>query len=227
MKGYEFKQLTDESVDLFIMGDIVEKNYWNEESDVGAYDFSKELQEHKGKNLNVHINSNGGDVKEGLAIYNLLKQHDGYVTTYCDGFACSIASVVFMAGKHRVMPSTSLLMIHNAWSYAYGDANDFRKLADDLDKATEPSIQAYVNASNLSRETIKALMDNETWITSDEALEWGFATEVTTTEAKQSLHDQYLVKQILENKRLQKELEQAKNSMQKKEKSSWDDYFNL
>lgn len=128
--------------------------------------------------INVYINSYGGEVAEGLAIYNALKRHKAKVITYCDGFAASIASVIFMAGDERIMNESSLLMIHNAWSWGDGNAEQLRKLADDLEKITQASVIAYKAHSTLSEEEIKALMDKETWILPDEALEYGFATGI-------------------------------------------------
>lgn len=134
--------------------------------------------------INVYINSYGGEVAEGLAIYNALKRHKAKVVTYCDGFAASIASVIFMAGDERIMNDSSLLMIHNAWSWGEGNAEQLRKQADDLDKITQASVIAYKSHSTLSEEEIKALMDKETWILPDEALEYGFATSIEKTEKK-------------------------------------------
>ena len=158
--------------------------------------------------MKVRINSYGGEVAEGLAIYNLLKSYDGEVATICDGFACSAASVVFMAGKQRIMPKSSLLLIHNAWTRASGDANDLRKAADDLEKITQPSIDIYSSVSNLSEEEIKKMMDEETWISADEALSYGFATEVTDEEAMQSLEEGILVKTVMKNKELEKRIKE-------------------
>ncbi len=136
------------------------------------------------KRLNVYINSYGGEVAEGLAIYNALKRHKAKVRTICDGFACSIASVIFMAGDERIMNDSSLLMIHNAWSLGMGNAEQLRKQADDLDKITEASVVAYQTHSNLSGEEIRDLMDKESWILPEEALEYGFATHIEKTENK-------------------------------------------
>lgn len=132
--------------------------------------------------INVYINSYGGEVAEGLAIYNSLKRHKAKVITHCDGFAASIASVIFMAGDERVMNESSLLMIHNAWVYAAGNADELRKQADDLDKITQASVLAYKAHSALSEEEIKALMDAETWILPAEALSYGFATSIESAE---------------------------------------------
>ena len=131
--------------------------------------------------INVYINSYGGEVAEGLAIYNALKRQKAKVVTYCDGFAASIASVIFMAGEERIMNDSSLLMIHNAWSWGEGNAEQLRKQADDLDKITKASVIAYKAHSNLTEEEIQSLMDAETWILPDEALEYGFATSIEKT----------------------------------------------
>lgn len=217
-----FYQLTnkanEESAELYIYGDITSWKWYEDE--VCAYDLSKELNALEGKDLVVRINSYGGEVAQGLAIYNLLKGYPGSVTTLCDGFACSAASVIFMAGKQRKMPRSSLLMIHNAWSYAYGDSNALKKAAEDLEKITQPSIEIYKAVSNLTEEKIKEMMDDETWITADEALEYGFATEIVEDAAKQSLHDSILAKLVFKNKELEKQLSQK----QEPPKKGW--FFN-
>lgn len=130
----------------------------------------------------MHINSYGGEVAEGLAIYNTLKNSDMKVTTICDGFACSAASVIFMAGDERIINEASLLMIHNAWTYANGNATELRKAAEDLDKITQASVNAYVSQAVISEDEIKKLMDNETWITAQEAVEYGFATKTEKSD---------------------------------------------
>lgn len=147
--------------------------------------------------IEVHISSYGGDVSEGLAIYNSLKNHKAKVITVNDGFACSIASVVFCAGDERKMNEASLFMIHNAWSFACGNAGDMRKAADDLDKITEASERIYEKTSNLSLEKIKEYMDKETWFSPDECLEYGFATEIIKDESNEK-SSQSVKRHILE-----------------------------
>ena len=93
-------------------------------------------------------------------------------------FACSAASVIFMAGDERIMNSASLLMIHNAWSYGSGNANDFRKKAEDLDKITQASINAYMSRVKITEDELKEKMDKESWLTAEEALADGFATQI-------------------------------------------------
>ena len=164
--------------DIYIFGDITSWDWF--ESDVSSYTLSKELQELNKdiEIINVHINSYGGEVAEGLAIYNILKNHPAKVRAIVDGFACSIASVIFMAGDERIMNNASLLMVHNAWMYTAGNAEELRKDADDLDKITQASIEAYKSRVNISEDEIKELLDNETWILPSEALEMGFATAI-------------------------------------------------
>lgn len=207
-------QMDEDTAELYIYGDITSWKWY--EDDVCAYDLSKELKALNGKNLKVRINSYGGEVAQGLAIYNLLKDYPGSVTTLCDGFACSAASVIFMAGKTRLMPRSSLLMIHNAWTYAAGDANYLRKAAEDLEKITQPSIEIYKSVSNLSEEKIKEFMDAETWITADEALEYGFVTEIVEISAKQSLQDSMMAKLVFKNKELEQQLQTLSQEPPKK-----------
>ena len=176
MKKYYSLETAGKDADLYIFGDITTWPW--DEKDKDAYGIVKELKELEADCINVHINSYGGDVSEGLAIYNVLKNSASKITTYCDGFACSAASVIFMAGEERVMNSASLLMIHNAWSWASGNANDFRKQAEDLDKITQASVNAYMNRVSITMEEVKKMMDEETWITADEAVEKGFATKI-------------------------------------------------
>lgn len=187
MGKYYALEKSGDDADLYIFGNIT--SYPWKEKDKDAYGVVKELRDTEAKNINVHINSYGGEVAEGLAIYNTLKNHSAHVTTICDGFACSAASVIFMAGDKRIMNEASLLMIHNAWTYASGNADDLRKEAEDLDKITEASINAYMSRVSISEEDLKKKMDDETWITAEEAVADGFATGIMEDDdegAKQS-----------------------------------------
>lgn len=168
------------TADIFIFGDIVSWEWL--ESDVSSYTLARSIQDLDVDEISVHINSYGGEVAEGLAIHNSLKNHPAKVRTICDGFACSAASVVFMAGDERVMNPASLLMIHNAWTSASGNAKELRKAADDLETISSASAETYRAKVNLSEEELTALLDNETWITPADAVAWGFATEVLEEE---------------------------------------------
>lgn len=181
----QYYQLTkaDNAATINIYGDITSFPWCD--GDVSANNLSRQLEQLTDvSEITVYINSYGGEVAEGLAIYNALKRHKATVKTVVDGFACSIASVIFMAGDERIMNDASLLMIHNAWAFVEGNAAELRKQADDLEKITQASVNAYKAHSNLSEEEIKALMDAESWLSPDEALEYGFATAIETGKAK-------------------------------------------
>lgn len=169
---------------LYIYGDITSWPWL--ESDVSSYNLPKQLEQLGDVDeIDVYINSYGGEVAEGLAIYNALKRHKAKVTTWCDGFACSIASVIFMAGDTRIMSNASLLMIHNAWTRVSGNANELRKQADDLDTITQASINAYMEKVNISEEELKELLDEEKWLSPQEALGKGFATMISGIDTSQ------------------------------------------
>ena len=176
MKKYYALETNGTIADLYIFGNITA---WpRKEKDKDAYSIVKELSELKADTVNVHINSYGGDVSEGLAIHNCLKNSSAKIVTYCDGFACSAASVVFMAGDERIMNEASLVLIHNAWTYASGNAKELRKQAADLEKITQASVNAYMSRVNISEEELRKLMDEETWLTPEECAEYGFATQI-------------------------------------------------
>lgn len=186
MQKYYSLETNNNESDLYIFGDITSWPW--DEKDRDAYGVVKELQGLDVQRINVHINSYGGDVAEGLAIYNSLKNHKAEIVTICDGFACSAASVIFMAGGKRVINEASLLMIHNPWTYACGNANEFRKQAEDLDKIAQASVNAYMGRVNIAEEKVKELLDNETWLTAQECLEMGFATEIKEVEEEKGVN---------------------------------------
>lgn len=232
-KYLQFAEKDNETTELFIYGDIrkgsiLEKIHnYTDENRTGAVDFKEKLASVSTAKITVRINSNGGSVSEALTIYNLLKTCGKEITTMCDGYAASAASVIYCAGKTRIQPRTSLLMIHNAWTYAdAGNADYFRKLADDLEKITQPSIEAYKQVSNLSEERIKELMSNESWLTADEAYEYGFTTEIGQEEINQSIGSDYMYKLVMKNKEMEKELIELKKNSSPPELSGWDKFFN-
>lgn len=181
-KKYYMLEKSGKTVNIEIYGDITSLPY--AENDVTSYGLARQI---KGLTdvdvIEVGINSYGGEVSEGVAIYNALKNSPAKVVTRCDGFACSAASIVFAAGDERLMNESSLLMIHNAWTSVLGDANEMRKQADDLDKITELSVKAYMKIVKIDEEELRKLMDSETWIDPNEAVEMGFATGVYSTES--------------------------------------------
>ena len=227
-KFLNFKKVSESETELYIYGDIRKKDIierWFDLEDperTDAFSLKDALAMVDTPNLTVRINSYGGSVSEGLAIYSLLSEFKGHLKTIVDGFACSAASVIFMAGQERVVPENGLLMIHNAWTEARGDSNAMRKVAEDLEKITQPSLNIYVNKTNLSEEEIKEKMDKEEWITSQEAYEWGFSTTQTRKDdAMQSLEADFVYNLVMKNKELQKTIEEkAKEIAEKTQDSS-------
>lgn len=139
--------------------------------------------------LTVRINSPGGEVFDGFAIYQALKDWAGEVTVHVDGVAASIASVIAMAGQRVVMAGPAMLMIHDPWGYAVGNAAELRKQADVMDKVATSIASAYVERTGRAEADIRAEMSAETWFTADEAVALGFADEVDRGAAVQARHD--------------------------------------
>lgn len=131
--------------------------------------------------ISVHIYSPGGEVYEGFAIYNFLRNQGKPVNVYIEGLCASIASVIAMAGDTITINPMSQFMIHNPWSGVVGDAEDMRKEADNLDSIKAQIISAYLTRSTLSEKELWKMLDNETWLTSEQAVEMGFADEVGQT----------------------------------------------
>ena len=176
MKKYYSLATEGREASVMIYGEITSWPWM--ESDVSSYNLSKEIEGLDVDTLHVYINSGGGEVAEGVAIYNALKRHKAKIITYVDGFACSIAAVIFAAGVERVMYDTSLLMIHNAWSYAAGNAEELRKLADDLDTINTAVKAALQAVATIDEAALAELLDAETWLTAADAMDKGFATRI-------------------------------------------------
>lgn len=166
----------DNTLELYLYGAIGDS--WDD-GDVGAIEFIDTVKAAGDvENIDVRINSPGGDVFEGFAIYNYLANHQAKVTTHVDGMALSIASVVAMAGDEREMAGNSLLMVHNPWTAIIGDANDLRSEAAVLDKVGESIELAYAGVTNEEAD-FRKLMDQETWFSAQEALDLGLATSIS------------------------------------------------
>ena len=128
--------------------------------------------------LKVFINSPGGDVFAGQAIHSMLTRHKARVTVYVDGLAASIASIVAMAGDTVIMPRNAMMMVHNPWTVAMGDAREFRKTAETLDSIRESMLAAYQVKTKMERASLMTLLNAETWMTAEEAVDMGFADEL-------------------------------------------------
>ena len=208
MKKYYSLVTENREASINIYGDITSWPWM--ESDVSSYTLSKELDGLDVDIINVYINSYGGEVAEGLAIYNALKRNKAKIKTFCDGFAASIASVIFMAGDERIMSNASLLFIHNAWTSTYGNANELRKQADDLETMTQASVNTYMSCINITEDDLKAMLDAETWIAPQDALTMGFATSIINDNTSKN-PNQSIKKQIMQQ--LTKLVETPKESL--------------
>jgi ATP-dependent Clp endopeptidase proteolytic subunit ClpP len=145
---------------------------------VTAKDFLAEVKRYKGQHIHLRINSVGGSVIEGAAIYNSLRRHKGGLTVHVDGLAASMASVIAMAGEEVYIADNAMLMVHNPWSMTMGDADDLRKEADVLDKLKATLVNAYVRKTGMETEDIAAMMDEETWLNATQSVAMGFADEI-------------------------------------------------
>lgn len=181
----QIKNYTDKA-EIFIYGDIVTDTEatWLKMADDGTLGYQyptkirEELDELRGKPIDVHIASDGGDVAAGIAIYNTLASHDAPVTVYIDSWAASIASVIAFAGNKIVMPENTFLMIHNPAAEAFGDSAYLRAVADWLDKLRAMIADIYARHAVVAAdepksalEIITDAMDKETWLTASQAAE--------------------------------------------------------
>lgn len=181
------KNPEEQSADIYIFGDIAHNRgglsgLLQANSDQSSYDLANQVAGiPEDWAITVHINSNGGELKEGLGIYNVLKSRN--VTTICEGFAASAGSVIFCAGKTRIMQPASLLFIHQAQMGAEGNADDFDKAANDLRIVTSAAVEAYKEAGiTIDDDQLDAMLKAETWITPEEAVAYGFATQICEPE---------------------------------------------
>lgn len=177
----------EQTADIYIFGNIAQNRsglsgLLQANSDQSSYDLANQIAGiPEDWTITVHINSNGGELKEGLGIYNVLKSRD--VTTICEGFAASAGSVIFCAGKTRIMQPASLLFIHQAQMSADGNADDFQKAADDLRIVTSAAVEAYKEAGiTIDDDQLDAMLKAETWITPEEAVAYGFATQIAEAD---------------------------------------------
>jgi len=176
-KFWSFKALDEKTGELMLYGEISEYSWWGDE--VTPKQFKEDLDALGDiDTLNVYINSPGGDVFAGQAIYSMLKRHKAAVNIYIDGLAASIASLITMAGDKVIMPQNAMMMVHNPWTIAVGNAADFRKIADDMDKIRDSMVTTYEARSALTKEEILGLLNAETWLSAEDCLEYGFADEI-------------------------------------------------
>lgn len=166
----------DKSAELMLYGDIAE-SFWGDT--ISAKEVTEYLADLDVENIDVYINSNGGVVDTAIAINNALRRHKAKVTVNIDGIAASAATLITCAGDIVRMPKNALFMIHNPSTIAMGDSEEMRKQADVLEKYKNSITETYLQKVNIDKEKLSELMDNETWLNAEEALEYGFIDEIT------------------------------------------------
>ena len=192
---WELRQAADGGgLELYIYGDVEGRTFdWESwryvPSENSAQHFREELAKYpNAERIDIYINSYGGSVFEGTAIYNQLKRHQARKVVHVDGFACSIASVIAMAGDEVIMPRNTLMMIHNMLLDVCGNAAELRKAADDLDVINAAGLQAYLQKAGdkLSEGQLVEMMDAETWLTAERCVELGLADRLADKDADMS-----------------------------------------
>ena len=170
---YSIKAKANDTAEISIYDEI---GFWG----VSAASFAQDLKDcgNNLKQINLHIHSPGGDVFDGIAIYNLLKNHPANVTVYIDGLAASMASVIAMAGNEIIMPENAMMMIHKPWGIQGGNAEDMRKYADLLDRVENTLIPAYASKTGKTPEELAEMLSAETWLNGKECVEQGFADKL-------------------------------------------------
>lgn len=169
-KFWDFKQADDKhEAELYFYGEISDTSWDGDE--VTPQAFKKDLDRLGDlSNLDIYINSLGGDVFAGLSIYNMLKRQSAHTRVHVDGIAASAASVIAMAGDEIIMPRNAMMMIHNAWTLTGGNADKLKATAEKLDRIDGTLAQIYSDRTGLSTETVRDMMARETWMNGDEAL---------------------------------------------------------
>lgn len=177
---------------LYIYDDVTEYGKFNwstweyEDSETSAKYFAEKLEEiPDGQTIELHINSNGGSVKEGVAIYNLLKQKQNQKIGIVDGVAHSVAFLILQACDTRKMCLGTTALIHNMWLYCAGNATQLRKYADDLDDMMEANKEVFLERATINESDLIDLMEKETYLTPNKALEYGLIDEIMGKQGKQ------------------------------------------
>lgn len=175
MNWYEIKNKEDKA-EIWIY-EMIGKDFWSDEG-LSAKDFQKDLSKIQASAIDLHINSPGGSVIDGNAIYNLLKGHKATITTYIDGLAASIASVIALAGERIYMAENGLFMLHQPFAITVGNEDDHEKSLEILRKVGGSIATTYMNKTEKDEDEIRAMMREETWLNAEEALEEGFIDEI-------------------------------------------------
>ena len=176
-KFWNFKNAEAGRGELTLYGDIAETTWWGDEVTPKQFKADLDALGDIGT-LDIYINSGGGDVFAGIAIYNTLRRSGAHKIAHVDGLAASIASVIAMAADEIVMAENAMMMIHEAWTLAGGNKREIRKIADELERIDGLIAETYQVRTNLDIDQIRDLLMAETWMTAQEAVEMGFADRV-------------------------------------------------
>ena len=171
-KWYNIQNKAGETADIYIFDEIGTYG-------VTAQDFISEIKGLKDMPINLRINSLGGDVFDGMAMYNVIKRRESKTTVYIEGIAASIATIIALGADEVIMAENSLFMIHNAWGGTSGEAKDMRKTAETLDKITSELTDIYVKKTGLSYDALAEMMDEESWLNAQEAFDLGFIDTIS------------------------------------------------
>lgn len=181
--------------DIYVYGDIVDGS-----------GLVEQIQELNGADeINVYINTMGGSVQEGISIINALRRTGATINTYNTSFACSMGATILLAGDNKYMYDNSLMFIHNAWSMACGNSQELRRQADDLDKINQAILNIYKQATTLDEATLIQMMNDETWLTSEECKDY-FNINIISNKnesAVASVKDKVIEAILQEKKRVQ------------------------
>src|SRR5699024_9980734 len=180
---FNVKHNGEEKITEITIYGVIGDSWWSDS--FSANDIDKALNEAGDNDIIVNLNSPGGDAFDGISIFNRLKRHSGKITIHVDGWACSAASVIAMAGDEIMMELGSMMMIHEASSIVWGSKTDMRKEADVLDELEEGIIDIYMTKANIKREEVREKVDAETWFSASTAVELGFADKAEGVEVKE------------------------------------------
>lgn len=220
--NYCFQQAAGGVHKLYIYDDVKAYSRFNwetwkyEESETSAKYFREKLEQiPDADTIELHINSNGGSVKEGVAIYNQLKQKKCKKVGYVDGVAYSVAFVILQACDERIMGIGTSALIHEIWIETCGNAKELRKMADDLDVLMESNRKIFLERSNLTEQQLIEMMEAETFLTPEQCLEYALIDEVGTYRAEESDPQNNIEEQVQQMKKLLEEKRIFRNELEK------------
>lgn len=179
---YRIEAKADEAATVYVYDEI---GIWG----ITAKDFMREIDGLKASNITLRVNSPGGDVFDGIAIYNALRNHPAKVSTQVDGLAASIASIISMAGDEITIAKNAFFMVHNAWAMTAGNADEMRKMADTLDKIDTTLVKTYADRTGQTQRAIRQMMADETWLNADEAVALGLADKLADDQGAKATFD--------------------------------------